>query len=256
MVWFGLRHINHDRLFNARSIFIFQTIHSNIITIFVYTQLKVTTGIFQTIHFNISIQFSSIWPLDRVLSGATTPGQSRPGNGGIEGLLCITQSSSITRSSPSYCLVSYAGHSFWESYLTEEMCCIAMNNYTYTYTDSCRNTTTRWRRATQFFRKIYLSFYWKGCVWEGVGDRIELQHIDPHSYGHNSVSFSFSWAAQPGAWGPSLSGTWSSFQHLLSNWSKFQLLNRESWGPPLLGAGSLYSIISLTDWLPVFTRVI
>ena len=30
-----------------------------------------------------------------------------------------------------------------------------------------------------FFRKIYLSLYWKGCVWEGVGDRTELQHIDP-----------------------------------------------------------------------------
>ena len=69
-------------------------------------------------------------------------------------------------------------------------------------------------------------FIWKGLKgllkvllcerW--VGDWIELQHIDPHSYGHNSVSFPFSWAAQPGAWGPSLSGTWSPFQHLLSNW--------------------------------------
>ena len=35
--------------------------------------------------------------------------------------------------------------------------------------------------------------------------------------GHNSISFPFSWAAQPGAWGPCLSGTWSSFQHLLSD---------------------------------------
>ena len=42
--------------------------------------------------------------------------------------------------------------------------------------------------------------------------------LTPHSHGQNSVSFLFSWAAQPGAWGPSLSGTWSSFQHLLSNW--------------------------------------
>ena len=42
----------------------------------------------------------------------------------------------------------------------------------------------------------------------------------PNSYGHNSVSFPFSWAAQPGAWGSSLSGTWSSFQYLLSNWSE------------------------------------
>ena len=62
------------------------------------------------------------------------------------------------------------------------------------------------RRTTQFFRKIYLSLYLKGCVWEGVGDRTELQHIDPHSIGHNSVSFPFSWAAQLGAWGPTLLG--------------------------------------------------
>ena len=41
---------------------------------------------------------------------------------------------------------------------------------------------------------------------EGVGDRTELQHIDPHSIGHKRVSFPFSWAAQPGAWGPTLLG--------------------------------------------------
>ena len=35
-------------------------------------------------------------------------------------------------------------------------------------------------------------------MWEGVGDRTELQHIDPHSIGHNRVSFPFSWATQPG----------------------------------------------------------
>ena len=48
-------------------------------------------------------------------------------------------------------------------------------------------TTTQWRRATQFFRKIYLSLYWKVCVWVGVRDRTELQHIDPHSYGHKCI---------------------------------------------------------------------
>ena len=57
---------------------------------------------------------------------------------------------------------------------------------------------------TEFFRKIYLSLYWKGCVWEGVGDRTELQHIDLHSSGYHSLSFSFYWAAHPWAWGPSL----------------------------------------------------
>ena len=51
------------------------------------------------------MQFSSIWPIDRTLSGATTPGQSGPGSDGNEGLLHIPQSSSITGTSPSDCLV-------------------------------------------------------------------------------------------------------------------------------------------------------
>ena len=56
------------------------------------------------------MQFSSIWPIDRALSGATTPGQSGPGSNGNEGVLYIPESSSITRTSPSDCLVSYLGH--------------------------------------------------------------------------------------------------------------------------------------------------
>ena len=56
-------------------------------------------------------------------------------------------------------------------------------------------------------RKIYLSLYLKGSMWEGVGDRTELQHIDPNSIGHNRVSFPFSCAAQPGARGPTLMGS-------------------------------------------------
>ena len=58
-------------------------------------------------------------------------------------------------------------------------------------------------------------------MWEGVRDWTELQHTDPYSYGHNSVSFPFSWAAQPGAWEPSLSGCWFSLPHLISNWLNF-----------------------------------
>ena len=52
--------------------------------------------LFQTVQFSISTQFGSIWPIDRALSGATTPGQSRPGSGGNEEVLCIPQISSIT----------------------------------------------------------------------------------------------------------------------------------------------------------------
>ena len=52
---------------------------------------------------------SSIWPIDRTLSGVTTPGLSWPGSNGNEGILRIRQSFSITGASSSDCLVSYLG---------------------------------------------------------------------------------------------------------------------------------------------------
>ena len=42
------------------------------------------------------MQFSSIWSIDRILSGATTPGQSGPGSDGNEAVLRIPQSPRIT----------------------------------------------------------------------------------------------------------------------------------------------------------------
>ena len=68
------------------------------------------TVLFQTIQFSISTQFSSVWPIDRTLSGATTLGQSGPRSDVNEGVLHIFQSSSMTRFSLSDCLVSYPGH--------------------------------------------------------------------------------------------------------------------------------------------------
>ena len=35
---------------------------------------------------------------------------------------------------------------------------------------------------TVLLEKYTSHFIWKGCVWEGVGDRSELQHIDPNFY--------------------------------------------------------------------------
>ena len=64
---------------------------------------------------------SSIWPIDRTLSGAASPAQSGPGSDGNETVLYIPQSSSITGDSPSDCLVSYPGHLLEESYPSEEM---------------------------------------------------------------------------------------------------------------------------------------
>ena len=76
---------------------------------------------FQTIQFSVITQFSSVWPIDRTLLGATTPGQSRPESNGNEGVFRIPQSSSITEASSSDCVVSYPGHSLGESYLYAEM---------------------------------------------------------------------------------------------------------------------------------------
>ena len=58
---------------------------------------------------------TSIWPIDRNLSGGTTLGQSGPGSDDNEGVLHIPQSSNITTASPSDCLMSYTGHSLrWD----------------------------------------------------------------------------------------------------------------------------------------------
>ena len=55
--------------------------------------LNVWTVLFQAIQFSISTQFSFIWPIDRTLSGATTPRQSGPGSYGNEVVLNIPQRS-------------------------------------------------------------------------------------------------------------------------------------------------------------------
>ena len=59
--------------------------------------------------------------MDRTLSDATTPSQSRPWSDDNEGVLRIPKSSSITGTSPSDCLVSYLGHSSRETYPSAEM---------------------------------------------------------------------------------------------------------------------------------------
>ena len=64
------------------------------------------TVLIQTIQFSISMQLVLFNPLIRPYLG-----QSGPGSNGNEGVLHIPQSSSITGTSPSDCLVLYPGHS-------------------------------------------------------------------------------------------------------------------------------------------------
>ena len=76
-----------------------------------YTVSMSKTLPFQTVQFSRSTQFTSIWPIDRTLSDATTASKSGTGSDGNEEVLYILQSFSITGSSPSHCFVSYPGHS-------------------------------------------------------------------------------------------------------------------------------------------------
>ena len=98
--------------------------------------------------------------------------------------------------------VPYPGYPFG-FYLSAESpvawCCILICRYMQKHIQHNKD------ERTQFFRKIYLSLYWEGCVWEGVEDRTKTAtYWSPNSIGYYSLSFSFSWAAQTGAWGPSL----------------------------------------------------
>ena len=61
--------------------------------------------LFQTIQFSVITQFCSTWSKERTLSRATTPGQSGSGSDSNEWVLRISQSSSITWTLPSNCLV-------------------------------------------------------------------------------------------------------------------------------------------------------
>ena len=121
----------------------------------------------------------------------------------------------------------------------------------YSYEYACR--TQRQHNEDErhsSLEKYTFHFIWKGCVWEGVGGRTQLQHIDPHSICHNRVSFPFSWAAQPGAWEP---GGPASLGHVPQSSIFAATAQSGSWGPTLLSAGFLYHILSpthlISSWL-------
>ena len=76
---------------------------------------------------------SSIWPIDRTLSGATAPGLCGPGSDSNKGVFHIPQSSSITGASPSDGLVSYPGHSLGQFYPSVNPVYVYIYIYIYIY---------------------------------------------------------------------------------------------------------------------------
>ena len=101
--------------FNCQKTFLFQAIHFSQAILIQAIQFSVSavsmlrTVLFQTIQFSISMQFSSIWPVNRTLLGATTPSQNGPGNDDSEGVLC--KAPALLESHHQIFLVSCPGHS-------------------------------------------------------------------------------------------------------------------------------------------------
>ena len=110
--------------------------------------------------------------------------------------------------------------------------------YIYTYICWIHTDAMIIKTSEDFFKKIYLSLYCKVCVWEGVGDRTELQYIDPHSYGHQRCVFLVFLM---------LNRRPAGFLYcILSPTGLVPKLHWESRGPLLLGGGFPYHILSLT----------
>ena len=78
---------------------------------------------------------------------------------------------------------------------------------------------------------MYLSLYCKGSkrlfkvlLWEGVGDRTELQYFDPHSYVRQRCVFLVLQGFSTGGPGAHSAGWWLSLLHLITNFSGPQLI--------------------------------
>ena len=104
------------------------------------------TVLFQTIQFRLSTLSSSVWPIDRTLSGDNTPSPSGPGSDGNGGVHRIPQSLSFTWTSLSDCLMSYPGHLFGG------------------VLPLCRNAVGEFCSPSQLYQ-IYLDQYTYMCIY-------------------------------------------------------------------------------------------
>ena len=106
------------------------------------------------------------------LSGANTLSQSGPGSDSNEGVLRIPQSSSITGTSPSDCLVSYPGHLLGEgSYLSAEVQLV----YSTAPANWAKNSLEK--SLHSIIDSDYLLNHWRNACKKSWGNTILLQDI-------------------------------------------------------------------------------
>ena len=94
-----------------------------------------------------------------------------------------------------------------------------INMHIYTYTYRIHMDAMNKRRAKTSLKKYTSHFIWKVCAWEGVGDRTELQHIDTHSYSHQSCVFLVLKSCSTGGPEAHSAGCGLSLPHLVTNGS-------------------------------------
>ena len=82
---------------------------------------------------------------------------------------------------------------------------------------------------------------------EGVGDRTVLQHIDPHSYGHQ-LFFPVLQGCSTGGLGANSAGCWLSLPHLVSNSSGLQTAQSEVSRAPSTGCW-IYLQHLVSNWM-------
>ena len=172
-------------------------------------------------------------------------------------------------------------------------CYILICIYIYIYMQHHNDTINNDERQTSLkkYTSHFIAKVRKGLLkvflWEGAGDRTELQYIDPHSYGHQRCVFLVLQCCSTGGPGAQLSAErWLSLPYLVSDFSGPQLHRGSQgplrpgvafpttshlyhiWFPTLLTSNSIrgpegpFSLVWLSlphlvfnSWLPVFTEL-
>ena len=144
---------------------------------------------------------------------------------------------------------------------TTDIVVFSHNKYTYIHIymfmqdaywcNNKRREKTSLKKYTSHFIAMVRKGLLKVFLWEGVGDRTELQYIDPHSYGHQCCVFVVLQCYSTGGPGAQLSAECWLFHQLV--WSPNSIGG--SGGARSAWCGFPYEISSQTTRLPVFTEL-
>ena len=120
--------------------------------------------------------------------------------------------------------------------------CIVTTNYTYTY--ACRNNDAIKTNGHSSLEKYTFHFIERVVCERELETEQNCNILTPTLMAITAFLSCSPGLLNWGPGGPASAGTWFSFQHLLFN-SNCSIGGPE--GPPLLGAGYLYSILSPTN---------